>query len=632
MISPNNIEGVALDSGQPEVIDPAPRKVTPPPGTLLFDRSPPWLLAASRPRLAVPILALIGSVMFLLNLGGYPLYTKGEPREAVTVFDIVHGGFSSWILPMRAGVEIPSKPLMMHWLGAFVSLAHGEVSEWTVRLPSAILAVCGILACYLYARRLFDEVTGLTAAIVLGTAFQYLQAGGGARVDMTLTFFLEIAFFEFALLAAGLVARTTMLYLAIAAAVLSKGPIGVLLPALVAAIWIVIERRFELIRRLQLLRGAAIVAVIGGGWYLLAVLVGGSAFFRKQILVENIFTFLYNRHLSGGHVHPLYYVELALLLGFMPWTPLLLAEAWAVGVARLLSSPRDPGLRSVRIRYLIVWFLVVLGFYNLAHSKRGVYLLALYPAMATLLGVFIRDSIRQWDTARPQRYWWLSLIYGTMLLLGGAAALLGLAILWADPLMFGRILSPLGITTPSFIAALEAAVAAHSFFAIVLPGLVAAHGSYLLRSRHSAQKLIATTASAVCVFTIIVNLYISPAIANALTLRGFTSEVFRMVGPAEVAYLGVLNYDVAFYSRRNLPIASIFDRPLPEYLITGADYMGSLPESIRQNYAVVLRSNPTELDSSVRLVLLRRRPSSPSAAAGANHFMTAIACGAPRLL
>src|ERR1700757_3575924 len=138
----------------------------------------------AEPIVALPLLCACGVILFLVNLGAYPLYTKGETREAITVFDIVHGG--GIILPMRAGVEIPSKPLMMHWLAALISLAAGRVSAWTVRLPSALLAIAGALATYLYVRRLFEARGALLAALILLTCMQYLQAGTGSRVDMTL--------------------------------------------------------------------------------------------------------------------------------------------------------------------------------------------------------------------------------------------------------------------------------------------------------------------------------------------------------------------------------------------------------------------------------------------------------------
>jgi hypothetical protein len=151
--------------------------------------NPRWLCYLAEPRHAVPILMIVGVALYLVNLGGYPFYTKGEPREAVTVFAIVHGG--GVILPQRAGIEIPSKPLLMHWLAALVSLVAGGVNEFSVRLPSALLAIGGVIVCYQYVRRLFDDAIALIAALILATTFQYLQSATGARVDMTLTFFMD---------------------------------------------------------------------------------------------------------------------------------------------------------------------------------------------------------------------------------------------------------------------------------------------------------------------------------------------------------------------------------------------------------------------------------------------------------
>src|SRR5262249_45590045 len=158
-------------------------------------------------------------------------------------------------------------PLMMHWLAALVSLGAGHVNEWTVRLPSAVFAVLGLIVCYVYVRRFFDQRSALIAALMLGTSCQYLQAGG-ARVDLTFTFFLEIALFHFLAIAERLSKRTAPLYLAIACAVLTKGPVGLGLPALVAVIWMVMFRRVNVVGSLKLGRGALIIGAIGGGWYL----------------------------------------------------------------------------------------------------------------------------------------------------------------------------------------------------------------------------------------------------------------------------------------------------------------------------------------------------------------------------
>src|SRR5260370_39595230 len=80
------------------------------------DRGAQLLKTVAGPLCAYPFLTLAGALLFLLNAGVYPLYTKGEPREAVTVFDIVNGGGA--ILPVRASGVGPSNPLLIHLVAA----------------------------------------------------------------------------------------------------------------------------------------------------------------------------------------------------------------------------------------------------------------------------------------------------------------------------------------------------------------------------------------------------------------------------------------------------------------------------------------------------------------------------------
>ncbi|MGH7914472.1 MAG: ArnT family glycosyltransferase, partial [Candidatus Binataceae bacterium] len=423
----------------------------PPPGAN-GARGLAWFSDLAEPPLAIVVLILIGAALFLVNLGGYPFYTKGEPREAVTVLNMLHGG--GFILPLRAGIEVPSKPLLMHWLAAIISMMAGGISEWTVRMPSGLFAIGGMLAAYLYMRRLFDDRIGFLTALILGTTVQYLQAGSGARVDMTLTFFMEIAFFEFILIAEGLTARRMTLYFAIAMAILSKGPVGLVLPAAVALVWIAIEGRWKLLHEMRLGRGAALVVLLAGGWYLAAAITGGMPFVHKQILAENLFRFIHDSAFHEGHAHPFYYMEGALMAGFMPWTPLLLIV--------FMQAARRPRKMDPRLSYLMVWFVVVLLFYNLPQSKRGVYLLALYPALAALLAIYVEAAARVVDVSVN---WirWLSQLAAVVFALAGLDALLGLGLLAFAPHVVELVLKSLVITDYDFVPQLELAAAAHPF-------------------------------------------------------------------------------------------------------------------------------------------------------------------------
>ncbi len=566
------------------------------------DATPPdWLNYLAQPRHAWPILLIVGVALYLVNLGGYPLYTKGEPREAVTVFDIVHGG--GVILPQRAGVEIPSKPLLMHWMAALVSLLSGGVNEFSVRLPSAGLAIAGVIVCYFYVRRLFDDVTALIAALILATTFQYLQAATGARVDMTLTFFMEVAFFEFILMAEGLTHRRMLLYVAIALAVLTKGPIGLILPGLVALVWIAFEKRWSFLPQMNLVRGAIVVIVLAGGWYVAALIEGGPDFFRKQILTENVLRFAGGGDFHEGHVHPFYYMELALFAGFMPWTTLLPI----VGV----EARRAPLTVDPRIKYIFVWFATVLIFYNLPHSKRGVYLLCMYPAFATIVAIYIRQTIVR--PAPAQHYVrWIARLLGLSMLLLGSAVLVALAMLIARPATFADVLQAAGIRAPAFPVVLVLTVREHWIVALAMPLAVAVLGVRLLVTRPNMERMFFAISAAMVLITVAVNVVVVPAIANSLSLRNFTHNAMKVVDDGRVGYLGALNYDVAFYSRRTIPIVSQRDPDLPQYLIAWRTLFDALPASKRNRFDIVMVSNPTSLDGSDQMLLLRQRAGAPT--------------------
>lgn len=560
------------------------------------DETPRWFAALAEPHFAIPLILLFGALIFLVNIGGYPLYTKGEPREAVTILDIYNGG--GVVLPMRAGVEVPSKPLLMHWLGALASVAMGGVSEASVRLPSAILAIAGMLVCYLYVRQLFDPLAAVISALILGTTFQYVQAGTGARVDTTLTFFMEVAFFEFITIGAGLTERRMLLYVAIALAVLAKGPVGLVLPGAVGLAWIIIEWRWDLLRELRLVRGALVVLVLAGSWYVAASIVGGMSFVDKQLLAENFVRYFGARHFHEGHVHRFYYLELALIGGFLPWT-----VALAIVLVRAVRAPRRT---EPRLNYLVVWFAVVLLFYSFAESKRGVYLLALYPALAAIAGLYIADAIR--DPVPSERVVRILTRVGGVFLAGvSIIAAVGLVLLWLWPGAMVAIFRGFGITYAPFTQALATSARAHLAASLLIPVAAFAIGASLLRmAKTGAETLTLAIAAGMTLIILAGNLVVVPAIATTLALRNFSADVRRIVDHHPVAYLEALDYDVAFYCGLTIQIINRKDQELPEYLIAWRKLYDQLPASTRAGYRLVKMSNPTDLDGSGRMLLLKR--------------------------
>jgi hypothetical protein len=257
---------------------------------------------------------------------------------------------------------------------------------------------------------------------------------------------------------------------------------------------------------------------------------------------------------------------------------------------------------------------VVLLFYSFAQSKRGVYLLALYPALATLLAVWVAGAIA--EPSGPMRRFVAGVgsLAGITMLFTGIAALVGLAVTIVSPLTMRDFLAFWGITARGFVPALSAEIAARWALAASAPIAFEVLGVMALRGALSMERLVAAVVGATALGVLAANFIVVPAIANTLALREFALEMVNTVGSDSVGYLGALDYGVAFYSARTIPIVHLGDPDLPDYLICWETIYERLPEKDRARFAVVLTSNPTALDGSGAMLLLRGVSHTPSPA------------------
>ena len=153
------------------------------------------------------LVAAIASLACLWGIGETPFYTKGEPREALVVWEMTHGG--GVVLPLRNGTEIPSKPPFFHWLALLATHLVGGLSELSMRLPSAVMSIVAVVAVYLFAAIVGRVRSGWIAATSLLLSFEWLRAARSARVDMTLTFFLFGALLSYAVMRRTRTSRTS---------------------------------------------------------------------------------------------------------------------------------------------------------------------------------------------------------------------------------------------------------------------------------------------------------------------------------------------------------------------------------------------------------------------------------------
>ncbi len=557
------------------------------------------------PRLALlgaaAAIAAVWALLSLWGLGDAPFHTKGEPREALVVWEMDHG--SSWILPYRNGSELPSKPPLFHWLGAVTAKMRGTLDEWSVRFPSAITSLLGAWLVLLTGSILWSVGAGLCAGLVLLTSFEWARAATTGRVDMVLTFGLELAFVSFLLFLRRRNPRWLLpLYLGIALSILGKGPVGAVLPGLLVIVVCVLSRDVTPLQQLRLLRGFLLVALVGGSWYVLAYFQGGYDFFYKQVLDENVFRFLGSKQLSGGHRHPAWRLYLLLLVGLLPWTLLLPAV-----VARVRRKRADLSAQG-GVGYLLLWFVVVLGFYSIPASKRSVYLLALYPAAALLVGWFVAAAR---DDKHPSP--WLGRV---LVLAAPAAAGFGLVVLTLtatfvaglplDGLLAGVLKErdALALDAVAGLVRNRAVVALGSAAVLAIGGLVLARTGRRTRPLPAFLCLFAI-ATAANVFT---RQVVLPAIAETRTPRDLMHAA-RSVVPADQAifFFETFDYGAVYYSDGHIPVyRGTWPIGAPQYLLVKRTFWERARANAIHHYDVA-RNEAGEPLQSASLVLLARQ-------------------------
>lgn len=349
---------------------------------------------------------IISAITLLPFLGNTDFTTKGEPREAVVAVSMLNQ--HNWILPINNGFDIPYKPPFFQWCIAALSMIAGHVSEFTSRLPSALsLIVMLCVGALFYAKRKNNTI-GLLSAMLALTAFEVHRAGTNCRVDMVLTMFIVCALYAlYKWWEKDCRQLPWIAVLCMSGATLTKGPVGMVLPCFVMFVFMLFTawQQGKLCGRIiwkttyKLFLSAVLASVLPLIWYWAAYRQGGDQF-MALVMDENVGRFL-GKMKAVTHANPWHYNFLMLIAGWLPWTlPLLLslfvlpwrkfANSFTKGESTgkvTLKSRIMAAMRKADAVQVFTWlsFLLILFFYCIPKSKRGVYLLPCYPFMAVLI-------------------------------------------------------------------------------------------------------------------------------------------------------------------------------------------------------------------------------------------------------
>ena len=138
----------------------------------------------------VLLLVLLGAFLFLPGLGEIVLFDRDEPRFATAAREMWETG--DYVVPRFNGELRPDKPPLVYWLMAGSYSVVGKGSELGARLPSAVCGTLTLIVVYLMTARRFGRVTGMLAAMILGTSSLFVIVNRMATADATMLLFIVV--------------------------------------------------------------------------------------------------------------------------------------------------------------------------------------------------------------------------------------------------------------------------------------------------------------------------------------------------------------------------------------------------------------------------------------------------------
>ncbi len=324
-------------------------------------------------------LILLAGLSFFLGLGWPAITDSDEGFYAEASREMIESG--DWLTPRFNYEDRWQKPVLYYWLTAATYKVAG-VAEWTARLWSALSGLGLVLLTFAAARQMTQrEEDAWLAAAIAATSYGYFAMARAALPDLPLAFFITLGIWM------ALRERWLLAGLAAGLGFLTKGPIALVVPALVLIpIWWR-ERQTRRPAMRGLLMAAVVFAAIGLPWYLAMFQAHGTPYLESFFLNDNFERFATSRYNDPRWFW--FYIPIV-IGGLFPWSAYLLVLPWRAA-RDVWKKTRQ--LTDVEWR-LLIWIALPLLFFTLSVGKQPRYILPVLPPLAILLGRAIAERIR----------------------------------------------------------------------------------------------------------------------------------------------------------------------------------------------------------------------------------------------
>ena len=438
-----------------------------------------------------------------------PRYTE-VARETIVMDD--------YILPHLNGETYAEKPPVFFWITAvFIKLGAGLFAGRT----TAGLAYAGILIMvYFFGRRFLPRHGGIIAALITATTGLLLEHSKAGVIDPLLGFFTTGA-----ILSAYIALRPEtprrplwwlLFYAASALAVLTKGPVGFIVPALAALSYAFWNRKHVRMGGWIHLAGLLIMLCIIAAWVIPACMRGGPDY-TKTILLSQQAGRIVN---SYSHRRGPFYYIFALPHLLLPWTLFIV-----LGGVQAVRARKEQHRSAAS--FFVLWLVSTLVFFSLISGKRAGYLVPLIPAAGLLCAWYFCNAVQS-GPLWPKWHKRASTI--TFAFFGAMGVVLAVGFLFSPHIA--------GVFKPddaNMKAVLLRSVTPVSGAVVMAFGLlllgVAIAGMKLRPTAHSAPKEVGLLVASVLVISLCVHFVLCPITNHFKSGRYFSEKALPYIRP-----------------------------------------------------------------------------------------------------
>jgi|GEM_PF-192296 len=364
--------------------------------------------------LSPELLAGFGLVLlFFLFLGARDLWNPNEPLYGLGAKEMAQRG--DWLVPTINGNVYPEKPILYYWGALVASKLLGGVSEFSLRVPSALAAILSFWLVYALVLGYRDRRFALLTAGLFATQYMIFWTGRSVQMDIlvvasTLAVLVPLtrsADHGFSPTAAWLLAGAGAGF-----GFLAKGPVAWVLPAIAFCGYALWTRRPRLFLNRHVFLGAAAAIGVAAPWFLMLWWQGQEDFLYNVLITQNFHRFTD----AWDHQQPWWYYLKYLWIDLAPWSWFLPVAA-VLGLRRRKDGETTDGLQPLSW----IWIFGVVLFFSLSDSKRTPYILPIAPAVAILAaGVLDRFMNHRLGNGPRRAVLGLHGFFGGLLLLAGA--------------------------------------------------------------------------------------------------------------------------------------------------------------------------------------------------------------------